>query len=111
TVLGGNIAYILYGAVLAAAFLGWKKNLWWCFYVVVLFAACVKAPLLSLALLPALSARKQWLPTTATVAAGLLLFACQPLIWPALFKHYLEAVELQFSFNQDFGCSPAGLFS
>jgi hypothetical protein len=30
---------------------------------------------------------------------------------PSLFRHYLEAVELQFSFNHDFGCSPAGLFS
>jgi hypothetical protein len=35
----------------------------------------------------------------------------QPIIWPALFKNYLEAVDLQFLYNRDFGCSPAGLFS
>jgi hypothetical protein len=111
TVLSGNIAYILYAAVLAAATVGWKKNVWRYFYVAVLLATCVKAPLLSLALIPALSARKQWWPTIATLVAGVALFACQPLVWPTLFKHYLEAVELQFSFNQDFGCSPAGLVS
>ncbi len=111
TVLSGNIAYILYAAVLAGAVVGWKKDAWRYFYVAVLLATCVKAPLLSLALIPALSARKQWWPTVATLAAGVALFACQPLVWPTLFKHYLEAVELQFSFNQDFGCSPAGLVS
>ena len=35
----------------------------------------------------------------------------QPMLYPSLFRHFIEAVELQFSFNQDFGVSPAGLFS
>jgi len=33
------------------------------------------------------------------------------LLWPGLFRNYLKAVSLQFSFNRDFGFSPAGLFS
>jgi hypothetical protein len=110
-VLSGNVAYILYPAVFLTAIYGWKRNRWLWFYLAVLSASCVKAPLLSLTVIPILSARKQWIPAGATVAAGLSLFAIQPMLWPTLFKHYLKAVELQFSYNRDFGCSPAGLFS
>lgn len=107
----GNVAYILYALVLVAAVLGWKRGSWRWFYLAALAASCVKAPLLSLVVIPILSARRQWLPASITTAAGVTLFAMQPLIWPILFKHYLQAVELQFSYNRDFGCSPAGLFS
>lgn len=110
-VLSGNIAYILYGAMLLAAVYAWRTGTWRWFYLAAVAASCVKAPLLSLILLPALSARKQWLPAIATATLGFALFALQPLIWPDLFHHYLQAVELQFSYNRDFGCSPAGLFS
>ncbi len=109
-VIGGNIAYILYALVLLGALHGWRRNRWLAFYLAVIAASCVKAPLLSLVVIAPLSARRQWLPAVAAAAAGLALFASQPLLWPVLFKHYLEAVELQFSFNRDFGCSPAGLF-
>jgi hypothetical protein len=109
--LSGNIAYILYGLVLVAAVIGWRRNTWRWFYLAILAASCFKAPLLSLVVIPILSARKQWLPTAATAVAGLTLFAMQPLLWPTLFHHYLQSVELQFSYNHDFGCSPAGLFS
>ena len=109
--LSGNVAYILYGGVLLTALVGWRRTVWLPFYVVVIAASCVKAPFLSFALLPALSARRQVKPALATIAAGLALFALQPLVWPSLFRHYLQAVELQFSYNHDFGCAPAGLFS
>ena len=110
-VLSGNIAYILYATVLLTAIYGWRRNSWHWFYLAILAASCAKAPLLSLVVIPILSARRQWIPAATTAVAGLALFAMQPLIWPTLFKHYLEAVELQFSYNHDFGCSPAGLFS
>jgi hypothetical protein len=110
-ILGGNVAYILYAAVLLSAILGWKRGSWTLFYVVTLVASCVKAPLLSLALIPVLSSRKQWLATSVTVAVGVFLFAVQSVLWPTLFSHYLEAVQLQFVYNHDFGCSPAGLVS
>ena len=110
-ILSGNIAYILYGAVFATALIGWRRSQWMPFYAVILFATCVKAPLLSLILIAPLSGRKQWLPTLGVMAGALGLYALQPLFMPQLFRHYLEAVELQFSFNHDFGCSPAGLFS
>jgi len=107
----GNVAYVLYGFVLVAALIGWKRDHWLLFYVAVVFASCFKAPLLSLLAIPVLSARKQWLATVCAAVVGVGLFAIQPLLWPSLFQHYLEAVELQFSFNRDFSCSPAGVVS
>ena len=110
-VYSGNVAYILYGLVLAAAWLGWRKGRWGWFYAAVLLASCCKAPMLSLVVVPVLTARRQWLAAGVTAAAGVALFALQPTMWPALFQHYLVAVELQFSFNHDFSCSPAGLIA
>lgn len=111
TIQSGNIAYILYALVFCAAVYGWRRQSWWCFYAAVVLASCVKAPLLSLVVIAPLSARRQMLPAIGTVAVGTLLFGVQPVLWPSLFRHYLQAVELQFSYNRDFGCSPAGLFS
>ena len=111
TVLGGNIAYVLYAALLLCAIVGWRRGTWRWFYLAALAASCVKAPLLSLVVIPILSARRQWLPATLTTAAGVALFAMQPFVWPTLFANYLKAVNLQFLYNRDFGCSPAGLFS
>jgi hypothetical protein len=107
----GNVAFILYGAVLFCAVIGWRRSHWTWFYLAVIAASCVKAPLLSLVVIAPLTAPRQWLRATAAAAAGLVLFIVQPLVWPSLFKHYLQAVELQFSMNRDFGSSPAGLFS
>ncbi len=107
----GNVAYILYGVVLLAALAGWRKGQWVWFYAAVFLASCCKAPLLTLLAIPVLSARRQWWPALATGVAGLAAFAVQPAIWPVLFKHYMEAVELQFSFNHDFSSSPAGLLT
>ncbi len=111
TIMSGNIAYLLYAAVLLTAVLGWQGGSWRWFYLAALAASCVKAPLLTLVCIPLLSARRQWLATAITGAAGVTLFAVQTAIWPTLFRHYLEAVDLQFLFNRDFGCSPAGLFA
>ena len=108
-ILSGNVAYILYAAVLAAAVLGWRRNRWALFYVAVLLAGVFKTPMLTLLAIPLFSARRQWWPVVATGVAGSAMFLMQPLLWPTLFKHYLEAVDLQFKFNRDFSSSPAGL--
>jgi hypothetical protein len=111
TILSGNVAFILYGLVLLGAAYGWYRNRWlWC-YLAVLIASIFKLPLLCLVAIPLFSARKQWFPTALTATLGLGLFAVQALIWPSLFHHFLQAVELQFSYNRDFGSSPAGIFS
>lgn len=110
-VMSGNVAYLFYGAALVALIRALRGGRWLWFYAVVVVASCFKAPLLSLLAIPVLCARRQWLPVLGTGAAGVALFAIQPLLWPDLFRNYLKAVGLQFSFNRDFGFSPAGLFS
>lgn len=107
----GNIAYVIYGIVFLTAMIGWRKGQWLWFYLAALAASCCKAPLLSVLAIPVLSSRKQWWQAGVTAVCGVGLFAVQPLLWPAAFQHYLTAVELQFSYNHDFSCSPAGLLA
>jgi hypothetical protein len=111
TLMCGNIAYILYGLIFVAALLGWRRGKWHWFYAATLAASCFKIPMLSLLAIPLLSARKQWLPACTTATAGVGLFIVQLWIWPVYFCNYLRSVELQFSYNHDFGSSLAGLFS
>lgn len=108
-ILSGNLAYILYGVVLALAWLGWQRNIWWPFYLAVAVVSCVKAPLLTLLAIPVFSAKRQWLPAGITAVSGLFLFAMQRFLFPGEFANYLKAVALQFDYNSDFGLSPAGL--
>lgn len=110
-ILGGNIAYLIYGLVLLAALYGWRRGRWGWFYAAVLVASCFKPPELTLLAIPVLSARRQWLWATVTAAAGLAAFAVQPLLWPALFRNFLHASDLQFKYNADFGSGPAGVLS
>jgi len=107
--LSGNIAYLLYGLMLAAAVPGWKNNRWWLYYCAVLFASFFKAPLLCMAALPLFVGRRQQWAAGGTAAAGSLLFCAQAKLWPELFHEYLTAVQLQFDFNSDFGISPSGI--
>jgi hypothetical protein len=110
-IFSGNIAYILHGAVLLAAWRGWKRGQWIPFYLVVFVASCFKAPMLYLLAIPVLSERKQWTGSVLAAIAGVGMFASQHLLYPSLFRNYLVAVELQFSYNHDFSASPAGLLA
>jgi hypothetical protein len=111
TILSGNVAFILYGLVLLGAYVGWTRGTWrWC-YLAILVASCFKPPLLTLLAIPFFSARRQWVPAGATAALGLGIFAAQSRVMPALFLHFMQAVQLQFTYNNDFGSSPAGVFS
>lgn len=109
--IGGNVAFLLYGVTLGAAIAGFKGKGWRWFYVAVVFAACFKPPLLLLTLIPLLSARKQWISALATIVAGVSIFAVQPYLFPSLFKNYLISFQLVFGMNRDFGVSPAGMFA
>ena len=109
TILSGNVAFVLYGLALGTAVLGWRRGTWAPFYVTVVLASCFKAPMLTLLAIPVFSARRQWLPAGLSAAAGVALFLGQARVWPTLFQHYLEAVDLQFRFNRDFSSSPAGV--
>jgi hypothetical protein len=111
TILSGNVAFILYGLVLLGAYFGWTRGVWrWC-YLAILIASCFKPPLLTLLAIPFFSARRQWISAGTTAALGLGIFAAQSRVTPALFLHFMQAVQLQFTYNNDFGSSPAGVFS
>jgi hypothetical protein len=111
TILSGNVAYILYGAMLAAAMRGWRSNRWGWFYTAVLVASCFKSPYLAFALIPALSAPGRWKQSILACAAGLGLFASQALLWPTQFHNYLQVIDLMFRYAHDFGAAPAGMFT
>lgn len=108
-ILSGNVSFILYGLVLAAAVPGWKRGRWFWFYLAVLLASIVKAPLLILLAFPVLVGKRQWFPAVSAASAGLLLIAAQARLWPAIFREYLLAVRLVFDEVHDFGYGPAGV--
>ena len=111
TILSGNVAFILYALVLLGAYIGWTRGIWrWC-YLAILIASCFKPPLLTLLAIPFFSARRQWFPAGVTAGLGLGIFAAQSRLTPALFLHFMQAVQLQFTYNNDFGSAPAGVFS
>lgn len=109
TILLGNIGYILYGLILAAAIPGWKRNRWLWFYLAVIAASIFKAPMLTLLAFPVLVGRRQWGPAALTGVTGCLLVAVQALLWPVEFREYLLAIRLAFDWQHSFGVGPAGL--
>jgi hypothetical protein len=108
-ILSGNIAYILYGPILLAAVLGWKRGRWFWYYVAVLAASICKVPFLALLAFPAVVGKRQWLPAGGTAAVGLLLLAAQARLWPVLFSEYMSVLRLMCAESHDFGYGPAGL--
>ncbi len=113
--LSGNVAYILYGAILTAATVGWKRGHWFWYYLAVLAASVFKAPFLVLLAFPVLveigtrNARPQWLQSGITAIAGVLIFAAQMRLWPNMFREYLLTLRLMFDWEHDFGFGPAGI--
>jgi len=109
-ILSGNVAYVLYGLILAAAVPGWKRGSWSWYYIAVLAASLFKAPFLALLAFPVLmdSDRRQWVRSGMTAVAGVLVFAAQIWLWPDMFREYLLTLQLMFDCGHDFGYGPAG---
>jgi len=119
-ILSGNVAYLLYGAILAAATGGWKHGRWFWYYIAVLAASIFKTPFLVFLAFPVLiesgrdgdgdsgSGRGQWMPSVTAAIAGVLIFAAQIRLWPGLFREYLSSLQLVFDYLHDFGYGPAG---
>jgi hypothetical protein len=108
-IVSGNIAYILYGAILFAAMIGWKRENWSWFYLVVLGASCVKVQTLTLLAIPLLCSRnRQWLKASSTAVVALALYGVQARIWPEAFRFYLSTLKVHAQERQDFGCGPVG---
>jgi hypothetical protein len=108
SVLGGNLAFVLEGLVMAAAVQGWKRGRWHWYYLAVVLISVFKPPLLTLLAFPVLVGRRQWLPAFITGAAGTALFFSQKLIWPDLFRDFIYTALEQFRINRDFGFDPSG---
>jgi hypothetical protein len=108
-ILSGNVAYILYGLVLAAAVPGWKRGRWIWYYMAVLTASIFKMPCLSLLAFPVLMGLKQWFASGITAVAGVTIFGAQRWIWPQMFGEYLATLRLMFDWKREFGFSPAGV--
>lgn len=109
-ILSGNVAYILYGLVLTAAVPGWKRGRWFWYYLAVLAASVIKAPMLTLLAFPVLVGKRQWLSATGTATAGLSLTAVQAYLFPALFREYVANIRILMDLGADFGYGPAGVF-
>jgi hypothetical protein len=108
-ILSGNLAYLLYGLILAAAVRGWKRGRWFWYYLAVLAASVFKVQLLTLLAFPILVGRRQWFPAGSTAAAGLLFIAAQARLWPELFREQLQTIRIMFDVVPDFGYGPAGI--
>ena len=110
-ITAGNVAYILYGLMLAAVAYGLKRGQWNWFYVAVLVAASVKVHLLTMLAIPLLCGRRQWMRATATGAIGLSLYALQSRIWPEAFHVYMNSLKVMSNSKRDFGCAPVGILA
>lgn len=119
-ILSGNVAYPLYGVILAAATAGWKHGRWSWYYIAVLAASIFKTPFLVFLAFPILMesgrdrdsdsdrGKRQWVPSATTAVIGVLIFAAQIRLWPGLFREYLSSLRLVFDYLHDFGYGPAG---
>lgn len=109
TILSGNVAIPLYGAVWMGAIRGWKKKKWGWFYAAALVASAFKLPMLTLLAIPLLMGARQILKSALAAACGTSLFVLQRMMWPKEFREYLDCVQMQFSLNHDFGHGPVGI--
>lgn len=108
-ILSGNVAYVLYGAILVGAIAGWKRNDWTWFYFAVLIASVFKTPFLVFLAFPVLVNAQQWIRAGVTALAGVLIFIAQALLWPGLYREYLSSLLLVFDWLHDFGFGPASV--
>ena len=107
-ILSGNVAYPLYGVILAAAVSGWKRGSWSWFYIAVLAASVFKTPFLALLAFTVLMDGRQWVRSGMTAVTGVLIFAAQMRLWPDMFREYLLTLRLMFDGGHDFGYGPVG---
>lgn len=107
-IAAGNLAYILYGLILAGTAIGWRRQRWGWFYLAVLVAACAKFNLLTMLAIPLLCARREWMRAILAGLAGVALYTVQPFLWPREFYAYLGTLHTMSHSRRDFGCAPVG---
>ena len=116
-ILCGNIAFFLYGIVLAAAVRGWERNRWGWFYFAVVAASLIKPPFLVFLAVPLLAGCQQISKSIAVGGLGVVLFAGQKVLWPYQFGEYLQTLHTASTCRsaaghfESFGLSAAGVLA
>ena len=109
TLLSGNIAIPMYGAVLAAAARGWHTQRWGAFFGVVLASSLLKPPILVWLVVPLLLGWAQAAASVGTALCGVGLFAVQKFLWPQRFAEFMSSIrytlplEINYSLMAMFG--------
>lgn len=99
----GNLANILYAALLLAGIAGVKQNRWLGFYLVLACAGFIKLPMLAFLLLPLLLGSGQALGSVLTVVCVFALNVLTRLTDGVEYAAYLEALHTQIVVHHDLG--------
>ena len=92
TLVSGNMAIPIYGAVLAGAAWGWREQRWGLFFAAVLATSLWKPPMLVWLVVPALIGSGQLVPAVTAGVCGVALFGVQKLLWPQRFAEFMSAI-------------------
>ena len=109
TLLSGNLAIPMYGAMLAAAVRGWREERWGVFFAVVVATSLLKPPMLVWLAVPVLLGCAQLAPAVAAALCGVGLFAIQKFLWAQRFAEFMSSIrytlplEINYSLMAMFG--------
>lgn len=109
SLMGGNLANILYAVLLLSGLRGIRSSRWLAYYVAVLLSASVKPQMLCFLLLPLLWGAG-WIGSALTFASVAATFAVQWAVAPQLFKEFETAVHSQLVTHGDMGVGIPSLF-
>lgn len=109
SMMGGNLANILYAALLLSGLRGIRSSRWLAYYVAVFLFASVKPQMLCFLLLPLLWGAG-WIGSTLSVASVGATFGVQWALAPRLFKEFEMAVRSQLVTDGDIGVGIPSLF-
>ena len=110
SMIGGNLANILYAVLLWSGLRGVRcGGRWSAYYAAVFLFASVKPQMLCFLLLPLLWGAG-WIPSALTVASVGSAFAVQRAVAPRLFKEFEAAVHSQLITHGDIGVGIPSLF-
>ena len=108
TLLSGNLAIPMYGAVLATAARGWQEQRWGAFFLVVLASSCLKPPILVWLVVPLLLGWAEVAPAIVAALCGVGLFAVQKFLWPQRFAEFMASI--RYTLPLEINYSPVVMF-
>jgi hypothetical protein len=106
----GNVATLLYGGILLAAIPGLRRNRWTMFYLVVIVAALIKLPFLTLLAFSWLAGHRQFWRSSASALVVVAGYAAQWLFDRRLFLDFLKSVKRQVLDGGDTGLGVLAMF-